>query len=348
MRMSKVPVPGASAFQVVSAFCFLCLIPAVSRAAMDAMTAPQMPTLSPLPGTGTLDPPADPDHFIFVMAGDNRPKKAKDGLTPPIRQLFQSEVTKLRPALVMLAGDTIYGKAPESEEKIADEYHAFLSLAAQGGVPVFNAPGNHELDDGNNVPSPQMLAWYQKYMGLPFGAFDYGNSHFIALNTEELAAGDPVAASSASPGAADKKPEGSNISPAQIAALQSDLDAHRGKAHVFVFMHHPIKPAKPKDGLGPKIAGQLETLLGRYPNVTYVVAAHEHLYYNATSGNSDAPAVWQPGHGPVYLVSGGAGAPLADNPGSGIAVNHYLVVTVAGDEVSATFHTLSREHGKAE
>jgi hypothetical protein len=49
----------------------LVLLPAVSR-------AQTFPTLAPLPGTGTLGSPADPNNFTFVIAGDNRPAKSGD------------------------------------------------------------------------------------------------------------------------------------------------------------------------------------------------------------------------------------------------------------------------------
>lgn len=65
---------------------------------------------------------------------------------------------------------------------------------------MFLAPGNHEMDvripaEGQKhrreIGSPQMEALFRKNMGLPqrapiYGAFSYGNSRFILLNSEEI------------------------------------------------------------------------------------------------------------------------------------------------------------------
>jgi hypothetical protein len=98
-------------------------------------------------------------------------------------------------------------------------------------------------------------------------------------------------------------------------------------------MHHPIMPAKNSSGLYAPNAAALQALFKNYPNVSYVIAAHEHLYYNAT-GTTLTPADRQDPspQGPSYLVSGGAGAPLdtcpsGTNPNCG-SFNHYLVFEV--------------------
>jgi len=103
-------------------------------------------------------------------------------------------------------------------------------------------------------------------------------------------------------------------------------------------MHHPIKPAKSASGLNPDSATALEALFQNYPNVSYVIAAHEHLYYNASGSTLDPADRQDPsGQGPSYLVSGGAGAPLDSCPGSAgancMAHHHYLVFDVDGSSV---------------
>jgi hypothetical protein len=122
--------------------------------------------------------------------------------------------------------------------------------------------------------------------------------------------------------------------------LASDLEANKDKAHIFVFMHHPIKPARKGSRLNKENADELEALFANYPNVSFVIAAHEHLYYNA-SGNTLNPAsrTNPSSGGPGYLVSGGAGAPLdhCPNPSSKncSATYHYLVFEVSGNTVKA-------------
>ena len=90
---------------------------------------------------------------------------------------------------MLWTGDTISGKAKHPKDakdaqEIAAEYDEFLGIAKTAGAPVFNAPGNHEMDDGKNDPSDAMKKLYEKNMAGTYGAFTYGNSRFIALDSE--------------------------------------------------------------------------------------------------------------------------------------------------------------------
>jgi hypothetical protein len=316
---------------LVAALAALALLAASAKAA-----AAQMSRLLPLPGTPDLGTPADPTHFTFVVAGDDRPAKATDPPTATIGQIFAA-VKQLQPAFVVTLGDTIYGKNPQSRPTIAAEYDAFLALAKSGGATVFNAPGNHEMDDADDVPNPLMNLWYGQLMGLPFGAFTYGNSRFIVLDTEEL----PPADARRSPGfvnAVGKHFDPGYVGAVQLKALKQELDSDKDKAHVFLFMHHPIEPKKKTAGLDRASAKAVKDLLKGYKNVSYALAAHEHLFYNPQdpSNVTTAPSRVDPsGKPPTYLVSGGAGAPLEGTPADG-GFYHYLVFKVAGNRVDVT------------
>ena len=315
---------------------------AVAEVKTDSLrpASERFPELSPLPQTGSVVPPMDPNKFTFFVAGDSRPHTEKDPPTDAIVKFF-NEVARHKPSLAVLTGDTVYGKNPREEKTIQGQYATFLKLAKSGGVPVFNAPGNHEMDDQDDVPSAQMQKWYSKYMAQLCGAFDYGNSRFIALNTEEVAPTGIERAPRASTSVAGKTLDPGYVSAAQLDALKADLDLNRGKTHIFVFMHHPIKPAQQKNGLDPQCARPLEALFRQHQNVSYVIAAHEHLYYNAQGKDGTAPPpAWKSNQPPIYIVSGGAGAPLSKSPAPGLAVYHYLVFAVDGDEVRVTFKTL--------
>ena len=167
-----------------SAFCCAAVLQAMG----------QFPSLSPLPSTGSLQPASDPHKFTFLVAGDNRPCKSSDPQSSTPQTIFAAAV-KLNPTFVLWTGDSIYGKdkcdGPSSDpchsSTIDKEYQAFFVIAKKAGVPVFNAPGNHEMDNKEDVPNPTMQALYAKYAAQPYGSFDYGDSHFIALNTEEVA-----------------------------------------------------------------------------------------------------------------------------------------------------------------
>lgn len=272
-----------------------------------------MPALPPLQGTASAAAPANPESFIFFVVGDDRPAKETDPLTPTIQTIYQ-QVAQAKPAFVLMLGDTVYGKDDKNEAQVAQEYAAFLKLAASGGVPVYNAPGNHEMDDKHDIPSATMESWYEKDTGsVPYGAFNYGNSRFIALDTDDVSAG-----CGGTPSAKDKNYAG-NLGNDQLAALAADLDGDGSFAHVFVLMHRPIHADKSKSRLTKACRTALEQLFAQHANVQFVLASHEHTFYQAKA---------KPG-APTYLVSGGAGAPLVKG-----GYYNYLVFTVAGGTVT--------------
>jgi hypothetical protein len=302
----------------------------------------QMPALSPLPGTGQLPSPADPNKFTFVLAGDNRPAKSSCPQPPEPGMIFEA-VKALNPpaAFVLWTGDTISGKQPDATQ-LKKEYHKFLELAAQAGVPVFNAPGNHELDDSNNVPSQAMKGYYRDNMAGTYGAFSYGNSRFIALDSEnEPAASKKSKELTTAEGEAKSEAPGS-ITTKQLGLLKEDLAADTKTGHVFIFMHHPVFPYDAKDGLDQASVTALQDLFAQY-SVSYVVSGHEHMYYNSLGSKTtmtpppsrtDPLPPPLPMAPPFYLVSGGGGAPLKNTPAGSFF--HYLVFKVDGDKVSPT------------
>ena len=291
----------------------------------------QMPTLSPLPKTPALSQPSNPTQFTFVLAGDNRPAHSGDPQSAVPGNIFCA-VQRMNPpaAFVLWTGDTISGKDPQHAKRMLDQYKEFLGIAARAGVAVFNAPGNHEMDDSKETPSKTMKDLYRKYMAGTYGAFSYGNSRFIALDSEN----EPSSASknlTTAEGETKVQAPGA-ITQMQLKLLKQDLDANKNMAHIIIFMHHPVKPYEEKDGLDKASKKTLEDLFANYKNVSYVISGHEHMYFNF-QGPKDKftppPARTDPSQPPTYLVSGGAGAPLKNNtPGSFF---HYLVFTVNGN-----------------
>ena len=256
----------------------------------------------------------------------------------------------LNPAFIVWTGDAIFGLDDAHPAVISRQYQAFFKIARQAGVPVFMAPGNHEMDVKIPIPgssaireigSAQMQALYRQNMKLPsdaplYGAFRYGNSRFIVLNSEEI----PPPGSKRSPHARVGAGGEVNLDPGFITAaqfqwLKQELDANKA-THTFVFMHHPIKPKKPDLGMNRENAQSLIKLFSRYSNISYVLASHEHLYYNPqTRDTTLPPSRTDPSTDPpFYLVSGGAGGPLEGTPKAG-GFYHYLVFAVHGDHVQA-------------
>jgi hypothetical protein len=321
-------------------------------AAAHAQSGVGFPTLPNVPNTPQLIDDPKSTKFTFIAAGDNRPAGHTDPQPETLGQIIQDS-KQFKPAFMLWSGDTIagfriYGKKIDTSG-LMKQYEDFFSIVSNAGVPIFNSPGNHEMDslektDSGTLETPDagMQKLYLDAMQYPagappYGAFNYGNSRFIAVDTEEV----PTILNLRSQG----KIVGNNlkldpgfVSQTQMTLLANDLEANKNKAHIFVFMHHPIKPARIGSQLNKSNAEELEKLFAKYPNVSYVIAAHEHLYFNASGNTLNPPPRTNPSSGgPGYLVSGGAGAPLDSCPGSAgkncIAKNHYLVFEVDGNTV---------------
>ena len=175
----------------------------------------------------------------------------------------------------------------------------FLQDVSLCGVPVYCAPGNHEFS-----LDPALLPVYEKRIGKLYGSFDYGHSHFIALNSN--------------PVGADSTIKSGSIERPNFAWLQADLDANKGAANTFVFLHHYyVRPARPRYA-GPSRSGfvdlaardRLHALMVKY-KVRAVFCGHNHIYYHTVQDGVD------------YYISGGGGAPLDADPEHG-GYLHYV------------------------
>ncbi len=310
------------------------------------------PPLSPVPQSGQLTDEPTSTHFTFIAAGDNRPQGPRDPQPDTVaRSLKDSQ--QYKPAFILWSGDTIAGFRIAGKgmdrDGLTTMYQDFFAIASQAGVPIFNSPGNHEMDRLDKTdkgmletPDKEMQQLYLEVMNYPanappYGAFNYGNARFIAVDTEEI----PTILNLRSQGKIvdnTLKLDPGFVSQTQMKLLANDLQANKTKAHIFVFMHHPIKPVRNGSRLNKQNADDLEKLFAKYPNVSFAIAAHEHLYYNA-SGNTLNPAsrTNPSSGGPGYLVTGGAGARLdgCPNPSSKNCSGnyHYLVFEVNGNTV---------------
>jgi hypothetical protein len=322
----------------------------------------QMPPAQQLPtGAAALDPSPGLTRFTFVVAGDNRPAKAAYPLTQPLVDLV-GRLAAQPPSFVVWGGDTVFGKR---QTGIAAQYVEFLGAMRKLPVPLFNAPGNHELvvqtnigcgtkDDPWNAELPDwsgaMLAQYYYSMAPPYGMFRYGNAAFLLVNTDDVP-------DVAIPSACEYN---GFVGQAQLTALQASLDqlsADKSVAHIFFFMHRPIH-----DDNGSQIVAttagtdyanrltQFRSLLDNttHPKVTFVFASHDHrLFVYPTPSNPNGPFTRSAPttDNPTFIVTGGAGAPLegcrsgsaARPPG---AYFHYISVAVDGANVTATVNPL--------
>lgn len=302
-------------------------------------TMKQVPTSAP-----ALQPNPSVTQFTFVVAGDNRPDQASDGLTVPLKAIITAAGASPQPALIVWNGDTVYGK---KHKGIKDEYDAFLGAFAALPVPLFNAPGNHELatkldcKEKAEFPSEELLDDYQKSMSAAYGMFRYGNAAFVLVNTDDLLDVDLK----------NHCDYNGYVSKTQLKALQetlAQLDADASVTHIFLFMHRPIHDDNDHQIGSTKsnaYAKQVEAFRhdvdhGGYKKLLFVFSSHDHRLYVYPNGASLSGTSPGSGGEPTFIVTGGAGAPLSGckpgksgNPG---AYYHYLSVAVDGGNVKVT------------
>ena len=269
-----------------------------------------------------LAPAADGD-FVFVVAGDNRPT-THGAPFPRVFDTVISEIRLVQPDLVLWTGDTIYGYGDKDRAELANDYATFLKKAAHADVPIFNAPGNHEIHP-NVTPcdKPDVCEdEFKAHFGELYGSFDYRGVHFIALDTEEI--GHEVVV--------DGKKTGTQvIDGAQLEWLKKDLEAHKTARAIFAFFHTELTAA-PNDEEGnghPALgnASDIRSLFAKY-HVKAVFQGHEHLLYTPDPRTTE---------GVRYFVAGGAGAPMYARPENG-GVSSYIVVEMKGND--ATFNVV--------
>lgn len=293
-------------FLIAAGLC--ALLGAGASAATTQLLAP-----APTPSSA-VSAPADPDHFTFVVGGDNR--SAGHGYPmPPVWAEICREIGWVHPSLMLTTGDAIEGYG-DSIAEANTEYDVFLKDVALTGVPVYCAPGNHEFS-----LDAKLLPIYQKRIGKLYGSFDYGSSHFVAVNTNAVQPDGTI--------------KGGAIDDAQFAWLQTDLAANQGAKNIFVFMHHYV--FGPPDADTPDIDTGFVTTAGRDKfhalmvkyGVRAVFCGHNHIYWH------------QDKNGVAYYISGGGGAPLDASPENG-GYLHYVMVQVDGAKL--TTQILQPEH----
>jgi Calcineurin-like phosphoesterase len=297
-----------------------------------------LPSITPMAGTGKLVQPQNPDKFNFVIFGDSQGQEDH----PTLRAIFKDmdSVSNPGPSFAISLGDIIRGEPiyPFKSGPIEEHLQYALKIAKLAGVPVFNAPGNHEMDDvvstnpWTEMPSKQMHDAYEKVIGPASGSFDFGSSHFIVINTEDVPP----------PGMKPPEPpmEFSYIGKAQLAGIKTDLDANRNKTHIFIVMHYPIHAFDPsRDNLYGESLQALLNMFKNYKNISFVVASHEHQYFNPRDPNNVTTIQqFTAGDSTRYLVSGGAGAPFYNGQPGLWAFHHYLLFEVNGSNVNVTIH----------
>jgi hypothetical protein len=150
-------------------------------------------------------------------------------------------------------------------------------------------------------------------------SFDYGNSHFVAV---DMPGGDAT-----------------TMTAAQISWVDSDLTAaeSRGVTHSFLFWHGPEYPM---GGHCCTNAASVATMLGKHPSVSATFHGHEHELAYSHIDSSKIAGVTYPYE---EFTSGGAGAELYScQRGDWCqSIAGYMTIDVSGNSFTVTAYNSS-------
>ena len=238
-------------------------------------------------------------RFAFAVIGDSgRGRKGQ--------LVVAALLERLEPDLILHTGDIVY---PSGEERHYDRRFFVPYGRLLKEVPIFPILGNHDLERGNG-------AAYLNNFHLPrndtqgtgrYYSFDWGNAHFVALNSE-LYHGDH-----------SYRPE------EQKTWLDRDLKETR-QPWKIVYFHRPIYSSS-KHGGDERIRKDLEPVLVRH-EVDLVFSGHDHVYERTV-----------PIRGVTYVVSGGGGKGLypagrSEWTAFSKSAYHAVVIRVDGKRLS--------------
>lgn len=244
------------------------------------------------------------DRVTVAALGDSRNRM----------DIWREIVTKAwnrDPAFIVNTGDLV------SDGENMNDWNAWFYEARDvlSTVPIMPCLGNHERQSPNyfhsfalpDNPIPELNG--QAY------SFDYGPAHWVVLNTEiDLGK--------------------------QTPWLAGDLRKN-AKPWTLVFLHRPAYAGHPSRGDGNRDVRAAWEELFVSEGVDIVWQGHDHYYYRTKPIR--AGEVVEEGAGPVYVTTGGAGAPLYPiqiNRYAAVAesVDHYCVMTLTADECTVTVY----------
>ncbi len=340
--------------------------------------------------------PPPQQKFQFAFLSDSRATIGGgfanfEGVNAEITQKLLADSVHRGADLILFAGDIVNG-ASSSVENFDMMFNTYKEIVGPVGhiVPIYEGFGNHDslqeyytdaagyryhrektgavsseslfashfANPDQDVPAPEIRNGVvgPSYQGTVY-SFDYGNSHFIMLNSDYWFAGGGPGADQ---GLALKLLGGNRegyIMDNQMKWLAKDLAAarKRGVQHIFICNHEVAYPTGGHavdsmwwNGLNdpPIPSGDVVAMRNRFMKlvndygVTALLCAHEHEY-SRTIIDSRVEKLMS--HSITQVVSGGSGAPLyrqdlkvpwVSAVKKYAMLNHYVLISIDGTKVA--------------
>lgn len=265
-------------------------------------------------GASFMTAPAGDEPFSFVIEGDSRHEY--EGIGAGYPELIKT-LGEEAPAFILDSGDYTFS----SQSK---EWVAWLKAGEPLNpfTPRLTTFGNHEMIEKNyfslvDLPLENEEKWY---------SLDYGPLHIVCLYTGF--------------GSVDTRTR---------TWLEKDLAASKAKWKVAFFHMPPYNAGHHGDkDIRLEVREQWVPLFEKY-GVDVVAGGHDHNYQNfgfikaGVAVGDRTPPLEGAGEAPLYIVSGGAGAPLYDTdatmPDIPLLVKsekaeNYVLASVDGDTLT--------------
>ncbi|MFA6032528.1 MAG: metallophosphoesterase family protein [Myxococcota bacterium] len=264
-----------------------------------------IPGVNGLSAGGFVTAPDKNLPFSFVAYGDSR-AATPAAMDQPDHRRVAARMAAERPDFLIDTGDLVMRGSSDSDWQLFFETSKELLASA----PLYPAFGNHEAVGGSHARER-----WEAILDLPgrgredrYYSFDYSNTHFVVLNTEE----------------------GIDRNNAQNIWLRQDLEKAKTSPrieNIIVSFHDPAYTCS-KHNPDEDFQRHLTPLL-RDAGVKLVLAGHNHLYEHLFEA------------GMHFLTLGGGGAPLnGENarcdfrPIMWAKAFHYAVIGVNGKKIS--------------
>ena len=258
-------------------------------------------------------------NFTFAVYGDSRTNDTA-------RRMVKDAVKKMNPAFSLQSGDLIEDGPSQKQWDLW--FETMEDLISDS--PCMPCIGNHDIW----LPGAGLATTYCEHFALPgnemWYSFDYGPVHFIILNCERRV--------------------GITKGTGQYEWLEKALKEAENKPNILwkmVMYHRPSYSSGPhgNDTLTRK---HWCPLFDKY-GVDFVWNGHDHIYertypiYRKKVVNRSNNSYYTP-NGTIYIVSGGAGAPLYESKGGDWVVHHEDVYHFCEVEVlsNKTIHITAR------
>jgi len=244
------------------------------------------------PKSVAMEPPPERDIFTVAIIGDRTGGKP-EGLVFLERAIY--EINQLNPDFVIHIGDMVQGYTRDQKQWLK-EYEEFMSYMDKLNAHWYPTAGNHDVFTAIRDPEDRTYEeLYKRYFGPLYYSFDYKNSHFVVMYTDEAMVSEPV------------------ISGEQIEWLRNDL-AGTSKANILIFMHKPVWRYEDSNW------DEVQQVIKEFP-VRAVIAGHFHTYQKDV--NQD---------GIQYYIMGATGAELYDTLELRGHFHHYNILRVEDDK----------------